>query len=100
MPLKPVFFNKSFCYFWKVKKETSEACSNSFFLEGGGWVLEGWDLRVGATQQKCGYCYSYLISLETVFAARKLAQNYYKYIFFLKTGDLVLANWEQFGSTN
>ena len=31
-----------------------------FFWEGGG--VEGGDLRVGATQQKCGCCYSYLIS--------------------------------------
>ena len=44
--MKPVFFNKSFCYFWKVKKETSETCSNFFFFErggvGGGVGSEGW----------------------------------------------------------
>ena len=38
-------------------------------------------------------------SLETVFPACKLMQNCYKNIFFLKTGNLILVNWEQFGNT-
>ena len=37
--------------------------------------------------------------METVFWADKLIQNCYKHIFFLKTGNLILVNWEQFGST-
>ena len=49
-------------------------------------------LRIGATPGKFGYFYSHL-SLETVFAALKLAQKLldkYEHIFFLKTVNLTL----------
>ena len=58
------------------------------------WRSVGW-----CHPRKCGCFYSHLIRSETVFRAGKLIQNCYKHMFFWKTGNLILVNWEQFRST-